>query len=77
MKLTFTKKRFAIHFEDGRILSIPLKVFQRLLKASEMQKLNYRFIGNDISIYWANIDKNISIEGLLHGRFDISNEKAL
>lgn len=53
---------------DGRVISVPLNWYPRLLHASSAERSNWRLIADGIGIHWPDIDEDISIEGLLAGR---------
>ncbi|MCC6367055.1 MAG: DUF2442 domain-containing protein [Bryobacterales bacterium] len=53
---------------DGRKLSVPLAWFPRLLAASPGQRQNFEILGEGAGIHWPEIDEDLSIAGLLHGK---------
>lgn len=53
--------------EDGRVITVPLVWYPRLLKATEAQRQNYRWIGRGIGIHWPDIDEDLSVAGFLLG----------
>jgi hypothetical protein len=53
--------------EDGRMLSVPLAYFPRLLHASPDQREKYEISGGGTGIHWDELDEDISVEGLLLG----------
>ena len=60
-----------VDLEDARTLGIPLVWFPRLLRATPEQRLDF-FISPS-GIHWDTIDEDISIEGLLAGRGDMTH----
>ncbi len=56
-----------VTFADGRVLSVPLWWFPRLLGATPAQRRNWRLIGKGIGIHWPDIDEDLSARGLLAG----------
>jgi hypothetical protein len=50
---------------DGRVISVPLAWFPRLLRASAKQRADWEFIGGGIGIHWEAIDEDISVASLL------------
>lgn len=52
---------------DGREISVPLKWYPRLHKATSEQRANYRLIGNGTGIHWPDIDEDLDLEGILGG----------
>lgn len=54
-----------VQLSNGREISIPLEWFPKLRDATEEQRANWRFIGKGVGIHWADIDEDLSVEGLL------------
>lgn len=69
-KLSFAKDAFSVHLVDGRILTVPLAYFPRLLHASLKQLKKYELSGGGTGIHWDELDEDISVEALLLGRKD-------
>lgn len=44
--LWFDKEKLVVQLSDGREIATPLTWFPTLMKATEKQKLNWRFIGH-------------------------------
>ena len=55
-----------VHLDDGRVVSVPLAWFPRLLAATPEQRA--RFEISVRGIHWDALDEDISIDGLLAGR---------
>jgi len=60
-----TKDSLSVVLSDGRIISVPLPWFPRLLKATARQKAQWELIGGGIGIHWEAIDEDISAASLL------------
>ena len=58
---------------DGRTLGVPLAWFPLLLHASPEQRLRYRIGARGNGLHWAELDEDISVEGLLKGDGDMTN----
>ncbi|MCT7952368.1 DUF2442 domain-containing protein [Ancylothrix sp. C2] len=58
---------FSVEIMDGRIITVPLAWFPRLLKATPEQLEKWQICGGGYGIHWQEIDEDISIEGLLRG----------
>jgi len=52
---------------DGRIISVPIAWYPRLLHATEPQRNNWRIMGGGFVINWPEIDEHLSSQGLLRG----------
>ncbi len=61
----FANDMLYVRLTDGREIGSPVTWFPRLMSATDAQKKNWRFIGNGEGIHWADVDEDISIEGLL------------
>lgn len=71
--LRFDKATMWVELTDGRTIGVPLAWFPRLLHASESQRLAYR-ISKLGGLHWEEIDEDISVEGLLAGRGDVTRK---
>lgn len=56
--------------DDGRTIGVPLAWFPRLLNATPAQRQDVEI--SAMGLHWAELDEDISIEGLLAGRGDKS-----
>jgi hypothetical protein len=63
-----------VELEDGRTLGVPLAWFPRLLHATPEQRLHYEISAG--GLHWDEIDEDISVDGLLAGRGDITHRHA-
>jgi hypothetical protein len=52
---------------DGRIISVPLAWYPKLLHATEEQRKNWKIAGGGYGIHWPDLDEDLSTEGLLRG----------
>lgn len=73
--VTFDAMYFWVEFADGRILGVPLVWYPRLLNATPAQREQWVLGGAGRGIHWAEIDEDISAEGLLAGRGDQTRRK--
>ena len=73
--LRFDKYLMWVDLTDGRVLGVPLAWFPRLLNATPAQLNRYEIslLGN--GLHWEEIDEDISVEGLLAGRGDMTRRK--
>lgn len=70
----FAETHFWIELSDGRILGVPLDWFPRLLNANPEQR--QRFELAILGVHWPDLDEDISIDGLLAGRGDMTRSQA-
>lgn len=59
-----------VELSDGRTLGVPLAWFPRLLKATTKQREAFELSSR--GLHWEEIDEDISVEGLLAGRGDMT-----
>ena len=71
----------SIHFDDvtmwveltnGRTIGIPMAWFPRLLRAAPEQRARYRISATGEGLHWEDLNEDISVEGLLAGRGDMT-----
>lgn len=65
------------HLADGRIISVPLSWYPRLLHATPEERSNYEIGGRGRGIHWPAIDEDISVQNLLEGRKSDESESSL
>jgi len=75
-ELRFDNHTMSVELADGRTLGVPLAWFPRLLHATPMQRQDYRISVSGNGLHWAAIDEDISVEGLLAGRGDMTHRPA-
>jgi hypothetical protein len=68
IKFRFDEERFWVELNDGRVLGAPLDWFPRLLRATAEQREAVWF--SPSGLHWDEIDEDISVAGLLAGRWD-------
>ena len=62
-----TDDHITVSFDDGRIVSLPLKWFPRLHRATPTQRRKWELIGRGYGVHWPDVDEDLSAEGLLKG----------
>jgi len=62
-----TKDTLSVDLSDGRTIWVPLGWFPRLLRATQEERNNWRFIGKGHGIHWEDVDEDVGVEGLLAG----------
>ena len=62
-----------LDLSDGRVLSVPLVWFPRLLKATPEQRAQVEI--STRGLHWEELDEDISVAGLLAGRGDMTKGK--
>jgi len=56
-----------VSLTDGRVVSVPIIWFPLLHEATSQQREKYEIDGGGVSLYWPEIDEDISVAGLLDG----------
>ena len=62
---------------DGRVISVPLDWYPRLLHATSDERGRWELQADGRHIHWPHIDEDLSIEGLLAGRASGESESSL
>lgn len=75
LKVTFDDDTFSVELSDGRSIRVPLVWFPRLLHATPEQRAQYELSRG--GIHWEALDEDISVDGLLAGRGDVTRSLAV
>lgn len=67
LDVTFSDDALSVSLRDGRVISVPLVWYPRLLNATPNQRSNWRIAGGGFGIHWPDLDEDLSTEGLLRG----------
>ena len=65
--VSFTEDTISVDLMDGRIITVPLVWYPRLLEATPEQREKWQVGGGGYGIHWEEIDEDLSTEGLLRG----------
>ncbi|MEQ9548541.1 MAG: DUF2442 domain-containing protein [Coleofasciculus sp. G3-WIS-01] len=63
----FTEETITVDLMDGRVISVPLTWYPRLLNATSEQREKWEVCGGGYGIHWEEIDEDLSTEGMLRG----------
>ena len=66
-EVEITEDALSVRLMDGRIISVPLVWYPRLLNATVEQRKNWHIIGGGYGIHWPDVDEDLSTEGMLRG----------
>ena len=61
-----------VELSDARTIGVPLAWFPKLLQADKSELSNYEL--SQRGIHWDQLDEDISIDGLLAGRGDMTHK---
>ena len=71
-KVWFDEASLWVELSDARTIGVPLAWFPRLLEASPAQREAFEL--SAFGIHWEELDENISVQGLLEARGDMTRE---
>lgn len=66
--VSVSDEALTVELRDGRVISVPLAWYPRLMHGSRKERQDFRMIGEGEGIHWPDLDEDISIEALLLGR---------
>jgi hypothetical protein len=72
-----SEEALTVELSDGRVLSVPLAWYPRLLNASPGERCNWLLIGKGEGIHWKDVDEDVSVENLLAGRRSGESQSSL
>lgn len=61
-----------VDLSDGRVISVPLAWFPRLMNATPEQRAQVEFSAR--GLHWEGLDEDIAIDGLLAGVGDLTGQ---
>jgi hypothetical protein len=67
LDVAFSDDALSVSLRDGRVISVPLVWYPRLLNATHAQRKNWKIAGGGYGIHWPDVDEDLSTEGLLRG----------
>ena len=74
---TWTEGRIIyVELHDGRIVGFPADRFRRLAAATDEQLKEVAVEVNGFALRWENLDEDITVPGILAGRFELPKTKA-
>jgi len=62
-----TDDDLTVSLADGRVITVPLVWFPRLLHAGAASRSKWVLLGDGEGIHWPDADEDLSVEGLLAG----------
>jgi len=63
-----------VDLQDGRTVGVPLAWFPRLLHATPEQRSAGRISATGRGLHWEDLDEDISVDGILAGRGDMTGK---
>jgi hypothetical protein len=67
VEVTLDDDSLSARLADGRVISVPLAWYPRLLHATREEREKWELCGGGFGIHWPDLDEDLSAEGLLRG----------
>jgi hypothetical protein len=67
LDVQITDDTISVSLRDGRVITVPLVWYPRLLDATASQRKDWKIADGGYGIHWPDIDEDLSTEGLLRG----------
>jgi len=64
---SFSPDSLSVSLMDGRVITVPLAWYPRLLHAAPEQRTHWKIAGGGYGLHWPDLDEDLSTEGLLRG----------
>lgn len=74
-RVEVTDERLSVELTDGRIVSVPLEWYPRLVHGTAEERAHYE-LGGGYGIHWPELDEDISVANLLEGRRSGEGERS-
>ncbi|MBD2552961.1 DUF2442 domain-containing protein [Limnothrix sp. FACHB-708] len=68
LNISLDEDYLILELEDGRVLSVPIAWYPRLVHGTEAERQNFQISGAGFGIHWPELDEDIGIAGLLLGK---------
>jgi hypothetical protein len=65
--VAFSDDSLSVTLKDGRVISVPLAWYAKLLHATPKQLDHWKIAVGGYGIHWPDLDEDLSTEGLLRG----------
>lgn len=63
-----TDEQLTVRLTDGRVITVPLEWYPRLVHATPTERSHYELLGHGSAIGWPDLDEHLSVESILAGR---------
>ncbi|TGK06735.1 DUF2442 domain-containing protein [Leptospira semungkisensis] len=74
IKVWAENRMIYLELNDGRILGFPADRFKLLKAASESELKEVQLTLNGYALRWENLDEDLTVQGILEGRFQLPLE---
>ncbi len=65
--VSLTDDMLSVDLSDGRVISVPLAWYPKILDSTVESRNNFRLIGRGFGIHWEEIDEDLSLDGIING----------
>lgn len=72
-----TEDTLIVSLADGRTIIVPLAWFPRLWYGTPQERAHFEIIGDGNYIHWPDLDEDLSVTGILAGRYSKENPESL
>ena len=66
--LRFTDDSLIVDLADGRIVTVPLSWYPRLVHATKQERENWEMLLGGEGFHWPDLDEDLSVDGFVKGR---------
>jgi hypothetical protein len=77
LRVIVTDDTLTVDLADGRIISVPIAWFPRLLHGAPEERSSWVFIADSEGIHWPGLDEDLSVGSLLAGRPSGESQESL
>lgn len=77
LNISLNEDYLILELEDGRILSVPIAWYPRLVHGTESERQNFQISGAGFGIHWPELDEDIGVSGLLLGKKSTESPESL
>lgn len=72
-----TEDTLVVSLADGRTIIVPLAWFPRLWYGTPKERAHFEIIGDGNYIHWPDLDEDLSVTGILAGRYSKESPESL
>ena len=75
--VTVTEESLTVELRDGRVVSVPLAWYPRLVHGSPEERAKWRLIADGEGIHWPELDEDVSVENIILGKPSGESQQSL
>lgn len=77
LQITVSNEFLTVNLSDGRVISVPIAWYPRLLTGTPTERNNWRFTARQEGIHWPDLDEDISLKNILLGQPSGESQRSL